>query len=414
MAKPVYGMSPAQLMSKNPWSSMLQGDPTQADINESVTPAMDMPPPDGIPNRRPAANPYSKQQAKTVADMKQYMDAVNSDPSMQEQKNRLANLDALNAASMGSMNNQVDVSPLLGLIDNFTGSKLASNYQKPMSQAERAQMVMGAAGNTQKSHEALLKDALVQAKMLQGDALSEQRHNQDLSKEGYALDENGNVSVVPGGLAEANIAAKKAGADKALSWADVMSANQGLRRESLDLRKGEQAARASGKFDNDKIIKSSTEQQNKMSLAKHTLETAPVLTPQILNEIQSDIATAISTGGSHAASLEHQKQFSSYAIDFANLKQRITNRPQDIQSPEVRQYMADLVGRLDAAYKQNSASRAKQLATGLSYRSNPEAQDAVSAKVSQYAPAPAAGNKPKTVTQNGHTYTLNEATGDYE
>jgi hypothetical protein len=30
------------------------------------------------------------------------------------------------------------------------------------------------------------------------------------------------------------------------------------------------------------------------------------------------------------------------------------------------------------------------------------------------APEPTTGPKPKTVTQNGHTYTLNEATGQYE
>lgn len=166
--------------------------------------------------------------------------------------------------------------------------------------------------------------------------------------------------------------------------------SQGLiARERLGLQKGNQAARVADIFDKDRIITNLTERQQQIQRDKHTLDTADVLTPQIFNEIQIGVANAISGGRSAAVSTQNKVEFNSLETEWQNLKQRLTNSPQDIGSPEVKKYMSDLLNRLNDAYQNNMASRAEQLTKGRvgAYKNNPEAAAALQEKAASYTPA---------------------------
>lgn len=154
-------------------------------------------------------------------------------------------------------------------------------------------------------------------------------------------------------------------------------------REGLDLRRENQASHVADLFDKDKIIQDSTQQKNRIQNGRHTLESAKTLTPQMLDEIQADINAAISKGGSNAASLEHKRTFNSLGIEATRLKQRLTDKPEDINNPEIKQYLTDIMNRLEGAYDLNMSERAKSLSAGRGFSSK-RAQDALEGKKGLY------------------------------
>lgn len=158
----------------------------------------------------------------------------------------------------------------------------------------------------------------------------------------------------------------------------------GISRERLGMAKDDQAKRAADTFDSDTTLKTLGVQQQNIRRGKHTLDTVKQLTPQLFNEIQMDIANAISGGRSAAVSTQNKAEFHSLEIDLANLEQRLSSSPQDIGSPEVKAYIRDILGRLDEAYQQNMADRAGQLSRGRKYESNPRAQEALDEKSGQF------------------------------
>lgn len=189
-----------------------------------------------------------------------------------------------------------------------------------------------------------------------------------------------------------------------------------LKERSINLREGQDASHVADKFDNDQLIKQSQVQKQKLQQATHTLDTVETLTPQLLSEIQADIAAAIAQGGSNAASEQDKKEFNSYAIKMADLKQRITNKPQDIGSPEVKQYLRDVLSRLGESYELNMSNRAEQISGGRDYSYNPQAQKAMEGKLGQYVKKPASHktDQPTHMELNGKVYELGSDGTYYE
>lgn len=158
-----------------------------------------------------------------------------------------------------------------------------------------------------------------------------------------------------------------------------------IAKERLNLRIDDQAASAASTFDKDQILTTLTQQQQQIRRDKHTLESAEILTPQLFNEINLGIANAISGGKSAAVTTQGKVEYESLELAMKNLQQKISNTPQDIGSPEVKQYIAGVLNRLDDAYQNNMKERASQISIGKSYNNNSLAQDAVRKKVDSYS-----------------------------
>jgi hypothetical protein len=154
-------------------------------------------------DQTPDLSQFAKQIAKTKDDNAAYIDAAKKLAPVKEQGDRLNGLDALHAAMLAGQPNQVDISPILGLIDSYTGSKMASSYQRPNTPQQTAAMASQLADTTQKGHEALLKDTLGEAKGLQADALQEQNKRQAAAEAGYSIDDQGNLTMDQNGMAQA-------------------------------------------------------------------------------------------------------------------------------------------------------------------------------------------------------------------
>lgn len=111
-----------------------------------------------------------------------------------------------------------------------------------------------------------------------------------------------------------------------------------------------------------------------------------VLDPQTLNVITADISNAVSGGGQSAEGTREAQAWHSYKMDLTRLSQRIQNKPEDINSPEVRQFLLDLSTRLKNSYDTQGQRTVQRIVNGLSL--TPGAQGVLNAQVSARAPKP--------------------------
>lgn len=184
------------------------------------------------------------------------------------------------------------------------------------------------------------------------------------------------------------------------------------------------ASRAGDHFDKDPILTKINKQKQQVELDRHTLSTAPVLTPQIINEIQQGIANAISGGGSAGLGKTEQVEIQTAKQKVAELQQRFTSDPTPVNDPKLVEYFQGVLARLGEAYDKNGYARAQQLYNGKksAYRSNPAAVQVMKEKVESYKPSESVqdpgGKQPPgghmTVEQKGHTFNWNSQTGQYE
>lgn len=200
----------------------------------------------------------------------------------------------------------------------------------------------------------------------------------------------------------------------ALQGRQMMLQNQ---QQRLGLQQGNQAARVADVFDKDSNLQKLTTQQQNIQRGKHTLDNVSILTPQLFNEIQLDIANAISGGRSAAVSTQGKTEFTSYENEWKNFLQKVGNKPEDIGSPEVKDYIRSVLDRLNEAYSNNMQARAQQIYKGRAkaYGNNPAALDVLKEKIDSYKPAggegpglmkeaaPSGGPKPGTV-EGGHRF----------
>jgi hypothetical protein len=153
------------------------------------------------------------------------------------------------------------------------------------------------------------------------------------------------------------------------------------------------AKSAADVLDKDPLMSQYSKQENQIDLDMHTLATTKKLSPQILEEVTSGIARAISGGSNAAVSVQDKQAFDSFALDFTKLQQKLTNQYQDINNPALRKDLNDILSRLKESYAKNKSLRANQLAGGRSY-GVPSSQRAFEAKKAQYG----AGDQAKAET----------------
>lgn len=163
----------------------------------------------------------------------------------------------------------------------------------------------------------------------------------------------------------------------------------GIRGEGVANQKDRIAASAGDHFDKDPILTKISKQKQQVDLDKHTLETAPVLTPQIINEIQQGIANAISGGGSAGLGKTEQTEIHTAKQKIAELQQRFSSNPTPVNDPQLVEYFHGVLGRLGDAYDRNGYSRAQQIFKGRAqgYKSNPAAVQVMQDKVESYRPS---------------------------
>lgn len=167
---------------------------------------------------------------------------------------------------------------------------------------------------------------------------------------------------------------------------DRIGESNDIKRQGLDLRKQNQAIQAASVYDNDPILKSNDQRLQSVGIAKHTLENNQKITPQMLEEIQTDVARAIAGGSSSGVGEREATKFHSVQQDFTNLMQRITNKPEDVDSPEVKQYLHGVLVRLEDAYGGIRQKRAQDISVGRNYDLNPMAAKAQQQKLQSFAP----------------------------
>jgi hypothetical protein len=157
---------------------------------------------------------------------------------------------------------------------------------------------------------------------------------------------------------------------------------QGERR--LGMQQDNQAANAAGKLDSNPIMQSTQRQLNQIGIDRHTIQSAPMITPQMLHEVGNGIAMALSGGKAVGLGMAEMQSLSTLQTKYAEALQKVTNAPQEGASPEIKQQILDTLDRLEDAYKKVQGAMAKQKAVGLNYSHNPAAQQALQQKVDSY------------------------------
>lgn len=162
----------------------------------------------------------------------------------------------------------------------------------------------------------------------------------------------------------------------------------------LEISEGNQALAAGKMVGGDPNLNTLVKQSQAIDRGLHTIQGVKTLTPQLLSEVQLDIANAISGGKAAAVSTQEKVEFESLNTKWANLMQKINNRPEDINSPEVKQYMVDVMSRLKDAYARNMDERKRQVGAGMEAIDNPRAQKMVRDKLATYGTQPDEGRAP--------------------
>jgi len=184
------------------------------------------------------------------------------------------------------------------------------------------------------------------------------------------------------------ISKQRASLDK---LAQVQQASK-MRSEAIGQRVGmaqdKQASDAGKSFDNDKLLSTFYRQKQGLDRALHTMETVKVLTPQDLNEIQTELATALSNTSQVPVSREQRVTMSTLQTEIATRMQQANGKPVDIRAfaPEIVAKLKDTLQRLGDAYGSNMKQRADMIADNFGQTSNPKVKAVVDAKLSQYAP----------------------------
>ena len=247
----------------------------------------------------------------------------------------------------------LNLAPLMGLADAWGGSNLAQTYKAPQTQDERQAQIMALEEMLRKGKREANSGLLDYLKMRQ-DAHTKTERNQ-----AYV----------------AGLQARNA----------MLAAGLGLRDDKL-------AASLGKELENDPIIKNQLERRQQIAMDIHTLQTAPAITPQMWAELQKGVANAITGARSATVSDTEAMKINTLAIEWANLQQKLTNSPQDIESPEMRKYLSDLLARLDDAYRINISARTDQKMAGMENLSSTKAKKVLGDKAKNLKDTKPAGS----------------------
>ncbi len=178
------------------------------------------------------------------------------------------------------------------------------------------------------------------------------------------------------------------------------------RGQMIGLREDAQAAQAAKDVHNHPLIQQTSKQLGQLAIDKHTIETSPIVTPQILREISNGIARALAGGSQVGLESSNMQDLSTSQTHLAALEQKLLNAPIEGASPAIKQQVVDTLNRLEQAYGKYQQNIAQRITVGKSYNHNKQAQHAQATAVGQYnytPPEETSGMKVGTV-EDGHRF----------
>jgi hypothetical protein len=179
----------------------------------------------------------------------------------------------------------------------------------------------------------------------------------------------------------------------------------------------------------DPVLTKRLNQYQNLDNALSMITQARELTPQQIQEFQQAVRSNMGISGVGGVGEREETYFKTAGLNAAMWKQFLTGDPVSMsKDSKLMDHLRDLAGVEQSNIKKQYSNRIKAVTGGNAsiYREHPELQsdldDLVSGFNDQVQPgglmtAPAQGmiqDKPKSVIQNGHTYILNEQTGEYE
>lgn len=214
-----------------------------------------------------------------------------------------------------------------------------------------------------------------------------------------------------------------------------------IKREMLGVRKARSGSEAGQAFENDKLLKQMKNTQENLNRAEGMLNGDVPLNSKNFNLLQQDLINATAPGGAATEGKINREMVETYAGSLNDLATKLGS-VQDIRKaqPELVNQLRSLIGLIKSEYNGGMARQAADIHDSYDQTSIPEVRNTIKAKLYRYSPeaygerygdSPPPGTKassgkglikpretqsakPKKVVQGGHTYILNEATGEYE
>lgn len=167
-------------------------------------------------------------------------------------------------------------------------------------------------------------------------------------------------------------------------------------------------------FDKDPILRPQLDRLNQISLDKHTLEMGGTITPQVMDEIATGIASALSGGKGAGLGMSEKQELVSLGKDMAARRAYFENKPYNALSPENSALLSKILNRLEAGYGKSIARRADQLKQGRGYPSNPLAQKSLEDKHSYYSTFGSQADTPMNAQDEYHGVPDDEVKRQYD
>lgn len=192
-----------------------------------------------------------------------------------------------------------------------------------------------------------------------------------------------------------------------------------IQQAGLDLRTGKVASDTGKAMINDPIVKAADQQNNSINKGLNRLSGDEPVTPQMWNELNIDLANAISGGRMAAQGTIHEVQMQDAEQKLAQMQQYVSGHPQDIGSPAMKEYLKSNFNDLKALNQNVRKSRIDYLGSNATAAfggnqavgnvvnnlktANPDINAQPSNGLIQAPAAPAAADQ-NTKVIGGHTY----------
>ena len=163
---------------------------------------------------------------------------------------------------------------------------------------------------------------------------------------------------------------------------DYLKARAQSMTSGLGIREDAQAAKAADTIHKDTQVTQMTNQLNLMDRARGILE-RPSLTNQEFNDVQIELSNAIAGARSAALGKLERTEYESAQQTLADLKQRITGKPQDAVPPQILARVKSLADEVTAKLAQHRFERVENLRRP--YKNNKAAESAQDEAIQKYA-----------------------------
>lgn len=175
--------------------------------------------------------------------------------------------------------------------------------------------------------------------------------------------------------------------------ADAFTKNAGLRGESVDLRKDEQAARAVDKVTNDKELEQHVQRLQGANRITAQLDAAAsgqiVDTSQLLNDLNVEYVALITGRNNAPEGSSERSSYDTASSKMSRVMQQLSADPKSINSPKIVEQLRNSVEDLKSTYQKNVDVRADRLKRDYAHNAaaNKAIQGAIADVKQQYGHA---------------------------